>query len=148
MRPAAVLLVLALAAAACTPPGEPIAHPARGDYADLMRRETDKTESSLATMQQLAGLMASGKLTRNYAVVMSRQLTSDLTAIQRDLAQIHAPSGRAQRAQNALARLVSAQAAVAGRLPSEWGQPAALHVTARAVTRASTREQALVRRIP
>ena len=107
-----ILIVTALAAAGCTAPGEPPAHPSQGQYADLMRRETDKTESALATMQRVFAWVANDKITSNYATVTGHQSIADLAAVATDLHQVTAPTAKQRQTQADLQALASREAAL------------------------------------
>ena len=102
-----IAALLVMTVAGCTAPGEPPAHPATADYHDLMRRETGKATSTIATMQVVVGELRRGRITQNYATVMTRQSVADLTSIVTDLRQITAPSADLVRHQRQLQRLLA-----------------------------------------
>jgi len=81
------MALLVVAVAGCTAPGEPPAHPSTADYHDLMRRETGMATSTIATMQVVVGESRRGRITQNYATVMTRQSVADLTSVVTDLRQ-------------------------------------------------------------
>jgi hypothetical protein len=138
-----LLGIVALAIAGCTAPGEPPAHPSPADYADLMRRETDKAQSSLATMTMTLRLVQRGDITRNYAVVVSRQAGSDLDGVVTDLRQVSAPSAAQATAQRRLGRLLDAASGRVTSLDADWGDDAAVARLLHDVTKASARAQRL-----
>ena len=129
MRPVLIAL-LVLTVAGCTAPGEPPAHPSTADYHDLMRRETGKTTSTIATMQVVVGELRRGRITQNYATVMTRQSVADLTSVATDLRQITAPSSDLARHQRQLQHLLTRIIPVVGSVIDTWDQPARLAHTA------------------
>jgi len=129
VRPVLIAL-LVLMVAACTAPGEPPAHPSTADYHDLMRRETDKTTSTIATMQVVVGELRRGRITQNYATVMTRQSVADLTSVVTDLRQITAPSSDFARHQRQLQHLLIRIIPTVGSVIDTWDQPARLAHTA------------------
>jgi hypothetical protein len=98
---------LAVLAAGCTAPGEPPAHPTRAQYQDLMRRETDKAQSTIETMRLVIDEIRHGRITENYATVMTRQSIADLTSVVTDLRQITPPTADLARTQHQLRNLLS-----------------------------------------
>ena len=129
MRPILIAL-LVLIAAGCTAPGEPPAHPSTADYHDLMRRETGKATSTIATMQVVVSELRRGRITQNYATVMTRQSVADLTSIVTDLRQITAPSADLVRHQRQLQRLLTRTIPAVASVIDDWDQPAPLAHTA------------------
>ena len=129
MRPVLIAL-LVLTVAGCTAPGEPPTHPSTADYHDLMRRETDKTTSTIATMQVVVGELRRGRITQNYATVMTRQSVADLTSVVTDLRQITAPSSDLARHQHQLQHLLIRIIPTVGSVIDTWDQPARLADTA------------------
>ena len=119
-----------MALAGCTAPGEPPAHPSTADYHDLMRRETGKATSTIATMQVVVGELRHGRITQNYATVMTRQSVADLTSIVTDLRQITAPSADLVRHQRQLQHLLARTIPTVGSVIDDWDQPARLARTA------------------
>jgi hypothetical protein len=95
-----IVAMLVLTVAGCTAPGEPPSHPSTADYHDLMRRETGKATSTVATMQAVVGELRRGRIPQNYATVMTRQSVADLTSVATDLRQITAPSAVASVIRN------------------------------------------------
>jgi hypothetical protein len=129
MRPVLIAL-LVLTVAGCTAPGEPPAHPSTADYHDLMRRETDKTTSTIATMQVVVAELRRGRITQNYATVITRQSVADLTSVLTDLRQITAPSTDLARHQRQLQHLLTRTIPTVGSVIDTWDQPARLaHTT-------------------
>ena len=120
------MAMLVLTVAGCTAPGEPPLHPSTADYHDLMRRETGKATSTIATMQLVVGELRRGRITQNYATVMTRQSVADLTSVVTDLRQITAPSAVLARHQRRLQRLVSRTIPTVGSVIDDWDQPARL----------------------
>ncbi len=144
MRPVFIAL-LVLAVAGCTAPGEPPAHPSTADYHDLMRRETGKATSTIATMQVVVGELRRGRITQSYATVMTRQSGADLTSIVTDLRQITAPSAVLAGHQRRLQRLLTRTIATVGSVIDDWDQRARL---AHTVVRLSAVERRLARLSP
>jgi hypothetical protein len=144
MRPVLIAL-LVLAAAGCTAPGEPPAHPSTADYHDLMRRETGKATSTIATMQVVVGELRRGRITQNYATVMTRQSVADLTSVVTDLRQITAPGADLARHQRRLQRVLIRTIPTVGSVINLWDQPAPLAHTA---LRLSVAERRLARLSP
>lgn len=138
MRPILVA-VLVLAVAGCTAPGEPPAHPSTADYHDLLRRETGKATSTVATMQVVVGQLRRGRIPQNYATVMTRQSVADLTSVVTDLRQITAPSAELARDQRRLQRLLDATIPTVGSVIEDWDQPARLGSTAVRLSAAARR---------
>ena len=144
MRPVLIAL-LVLTVAGCTAPGEPPAHPSTADYHDLMRRETDKTTSTIATMQVVVGELRRGRITQNYATVMTRQSVADLTSVVTDLRQITAPSTDLARHQRQLQRLLTRTIPTVRSVVDDWDKRARLAHTA---IRLSAAERRLARLSP
>ena len=142
-----LLAMIACLASACTAPGEPPAHPSQGDYQDLLRRETDKTQSSLATMHQSLSLILGGKMTRNYAAVVSHHSAADLTSVATDLAQIEAPTARQAQAQDELRALSQRQATLIDSVDSHWGDATALQQLANQIDSAANHAQQLSKQL-
>jgi len=105
-----LVALFVLTVAGCTAPGEPPAHPSTAEYHDLMRRETGKATSTIATMRVVVGQLRRGRMPQNYATVMTRQSVADLTSVLTDLRQITAPSADLARGQRRLARVTPALA--------------------------------------
>lgn len=124
------ILLLVMIVAGCTAPGEPPAHPSTADYHDLMRRETSKATSTIATMQVVVNELRRGRITQNYATVMTRQSVADLTSIVTDLRQITAPRADLARHQRQLQRLLARTIPTVGSVIDDWDQPARLARTA------------------
>jgi hypothetical protein len=122
-----LILIVALASTACTAPGEPPSHPSKGDYHDVIRRETDKTTSTLATIQLVVGDLRKQRITKNYAVVMSRQVDADLTAVLADLRQITAPTPQLRRTQRSYQHNLDASIATVAAIPRDWNHEPQLH---------------------
>jgi hypothetical protein len=59
-------------------------------YTDLMRRETGKATSTIATMQVVVSQVRRGRIPQNYTTVMTRQSLADLTSVVADLRQVTA----------------------------------------------------------
>jgi hypothetical protein len=137
-----VITVLALLAASCTAPGEPPAHPSKADYNDLMRRETDKAQSSIATIRLILRDASYGKIPRNYAIVSIRQAAADLTGITTDLAQIAAPAAKAN-SQRRLQRILLQATQTINRLADDWFNPGARKHAAQDLATTAKRTQAL-----
>ncbi len=137
--------LFALLIAGCTAPGEPPAHPSTADYHDLMKRETDKTTSTIATMQIVVGELRRSRITQNYATVMTRQSVADVTSVATDLRQITAPTAglvlRQHQLQGVLTRLIP----TIGSVISDWNQPARLAATAIRLSAAGRRTARLSR---
>jgi hypothetical protein len=95
-----------------------------------MRREADKTTSTIATMQVVVGELRRGRITQNYATVMTRQSVADLTAVVTDLRQITAPSVDLARHQRQLQHLVIRIIPTIGSVIDSWDQPVRLAHTA------------------
>jgi hypothetical protein len=129
VRPILIALLVVMVAG-CTAPGEPPAHPSTADYHDLMRRETDKATSTIATMQVVVGELRRGRITQNYATVMTRQSVADLTSVVTDLRQITAPSSDLARHQRRLQHLLVRIIPTVGSVIDTWDQPARLAHTA------------------
>jgi hypothetical protein len=129
MRPVFIAL-LVIAVAGCTASGEPPAHPSTADYHDLMRRETGKATSTIATMQVVVGELRRGRITQSYATVMTRQSVADLTSIVTDLRQITAPSAVLAGHQRQLQRLLTRTIPTVGSVIDDWDQRARLAHTA------------------
>jgi hypothetical protein len=108
--------LLAVFAAGCTAPGEPPAHPTRAQYQDLIRRETDKAQSSIETMRLVIDEIRHGRITENYATVMTRQSITDLTSVVTDLRQITPPAGELAHAQQQLRDLLTQAVATLGEV--------------------------------
>ncbi len=124
------MVLLVLTVAGCTAPGEPPAHPSVPEYHDLMRREADKATSTIATMQVVVGELRRGRITQNYATVMTRQSVADLTSVVTDLRQITAPSADLARHQRQLQRLLTRIIPTVGSVIASWDQPVRLAHTA------------------
>jgi len=125
-----LMALLVVAVAGCTAPGEPPAHPSTADYHDLMRRETGMATSTIATMQVVVGESRRGRITQNYATVMTRQSVADLTSVVTDLRQITAPTADLARHQRQLQRLLSRTIPTVVSVTHDWDQPARLaHTT-------------------
>jgi hypothetical protein len=137
-----VMIALALLAASCTAPGEPPAHPTNADYSDLMRRETDKAQSSIATIRLILSDASQGKIPRNYAIVTIRQAAADLTGITTDLAQITAPAAKAN-SQRRLQRILLQATQTINRLADDWPNPSARKHAAQDLATTANRTQAL-----
>jgi hypothetical protein len=129
VRPIFIAL-LVLTVAGCTAPGEPPAHPSTADYHDLMRRETAKATSTIATMQVVVGELRRGRITQNYATVMARQSVADLTSVVTDLRQITAPSTDLARHQRQLQHLLTGTLPTVGTVIDNWDQRVRLGGTA------------------
>jgi hypothetical protein len=129
VRPALIALLI-LTVVGCTAPGEPPAHPSTGDYHDLMRRETGKATSTIATMQVVVGELRRGKITQNYATVITRQSVADLTSVITDLRQITAPSANLARHQRRLQHLLIRTVPTVASVIDTWDRPARLAHTA------------------
>ena len=129
MRPVFIAL-LVLTVAGCTAPGEPPSHPSTADYHDLMRRETAKATSTVATVQVVVGELRRSRITQNYATVMARQSVADLTSIITDLRQITAPSTELARHQRRLQHLLTRTIPTVASVINTWDQPARLTGTA------------------
>lgn len=125
MRPI-IVLMLVLTVAGCTAPGEPPSHPSTADYHDLMRRETGKATSTVATMQVVVGELRRGRIPQNYATVMTRQSVADLTSVVTDLRQITAPSAALARDQRRLQRLLARTIPTVGSVIEDFDRPARL----------------------
>jgi hypothetical protein len=125
-----LIALLVLTVAACTAPGEPPAHPSIADYHDLLRRETDKATSTIATMQVVVAALRRGRITQNYATVMTRQSVADLTSVVTDLRQITAPSADLARHQRQLQRLLIRIIPAVGSVIDNWDQRTRLGFTA------------------
>jgi len=95
-----------------------------------MRRETSKATSTIATMQVVVGELRRGRITQNYATVMTRQSVADLTSIVTDLRQITAPSADLVRHQRQLQHLLARTIPTVGSVIDDWDQPARLARTA------------------
>jgi hypothetical protein len=108
--------LLAVLAAGCTAPGEPPAHPTGAQYQDLMRRETDKAQSTIETMRLVIDEIRHGRITENYATVMTRQSIADLTSVVTDLRQITAPAGELAHAQQQLRDLLTQAVSTLGEV--------------------------------
>jgi hypothetical protein len=129
VRPVFIAL-LVLTVAGCTAPGEPPAHPSTADYHDLMRRETGKATSTVATMQVVVGELRRGRITQSYATVMTRQSVADLTSVVTDLRQITAPSAELARHQRQLQRLLTGTIPTVRSVVDDWDKRARLAHTA------------------
>jgi hypothetical protein len=127
----------------CTAPGEPPSHPSAGDYHDLARRETDKARSAIATMQVVVDELRRQRITRNYATVVSRQSSADVTSVLTDVRQITAPGRPLARAQSRLERLLDGAAATIRSVPPNWNQPSDLRRIARRLSVDSARAERL-----
>ena len=125
-----LIALLVLTVAGCTAPGEPPAHPSKADYHDLLRRETDKATSTIATMQVVVAELRRGRITQNYATVMTRQSVADLTSVVTDLRQITAPSAYLAHHQGQLQRLLIRIIPTVGSVIDNWDQRARLGFTA------------------
>lgn len=126
MRRVLIAALLVSAVAGCTAPGEPPAHPSTAEYHDLMRRETGKATSTIATMQVVVGELRRGRITQNYATVMTRQSVADLTSVVADLRQITAPGAALARHQRQLQRLLIRTIPTVGSVTDDWDHPARL----------------------
>ena len=142
-----LLITAALATASCTAPGEPLAHPSPGQYADLMRRETDKAQSALATMQRVFTWVANDKITANYATITGHQSVADLTAVATDLHQVTAPTAKQRQTQADLQALASREAALIDKTLHHLDDTSALTRANQQLERAATREQTLSTRL-
>jgi hypothetical protein len=118
------IIAFALLATSCTAPGEPPAHPSKADYADLMRRETDKAQSAIATIRLVLSDGSQGKIPRNTAIVSIRQAVADLTGVTTDLAQIAAPDTNAT-SQRRLQRILRQATRTINSLADDWLNPGA-----------------------
>lgn len=125
-----LIALLVVAVAGCTAPGEPPAHPSTADYHDLMRRETGKATSTIATMQLVVGELRRGRITQSYATVMTRQSVADLTSVVTDLRQVAAPGADLARHQRQLQRLLTRAIPTVGSVVDDWDHPARLARTA------------------
>ena len=121
-----ILILFVLTVAGCTAPGEPPAHPSKADYHDLMRRESAKSTSTIATMQVIVGELRRGRITQNYATVMTRQSVADLTSVVTDLRQISAPSADLARQQRQMQRVLTRTIPAAGSVIDNWDNAARL----------------------
>jgi hypothetical protein len=140
-----LVALLVLTVVGCTTPGEPPAHPSMADYHDLMRRETGKATSTVATMQLVVGELRRGRITQNYATVMIRQSVADLTSVVTDLRQITAPSADLGRGQRQLQRLLTRTIPTVASVADDWDKRARLAQTA---VRLSMAERGLARLTP
>jgi hypothetical protein len=136
------IILFALIAASCTAPGEPPAHPSNADYNDLMRRETDKAQSSIATIRLVLSDASQGKIPQNYAIVTLRQAAADLTAITTDLAQIAAPAAKAT-SQRRLQRILRQATQTTNRLADDWLNPGTRRHAAHDLATTAKRTQTL-----
>lgn len=125
-----IVAMLVLTVAGCAAPGEPPAHPSPAEYHDLMRRETGKATSTVATMQIVVDELRRGKITHNYATVITRQSVADLTSVVTDLRQITAPSAVLARHQRRLQHLLTRTVPTVASVIDDWDQPARLAHTA------------------
>jgi len=71
-----------------------------------------------------------GRITQNYATVMTRQSVADLTSVVTDLRQITAPTADLARHQRQLQRLLSRTIPTVVSVTDDWDQPARLAHTA------------------
>ena len=110
-----------------------------------MRRETGKVTSTIATMQVVVGELRRGRITQDYATVMTRQSVADLTAVFTDLRQITAPSAGLARHQRQLQHLLIRITPTVGSVIDHWDQPARLAHTA---IQLSAAEHSLARLTP
>ena len=115
---------------ACTAPGEPPTHPSNADYHDLMRRETAKSQSAIATAQVVVDRLQRQRITQNYSTVTARQADADITAVITDLHQVTAPSTDLARHQRQLQRLLTGTIPTVGSVIDNWDQRARLGGTA------------------
>lgn len=131
MKPASILIaLLTVTAAACTAPGQPPSHPSQADYHDLLRRETDKTQSALATTQVLIDELQRHRITKNYATVVSRQADTDITAVVTDLRQITPPTIPLRHAQSKFQRVLLDAASTTASIPNNWNRTTQLRAIA------------------
>lgn len=141
-----VVTLIATIAVACNAPGEPPSHPSKADYHDLIRRETDKSQSAIATAQVVVGQLRRQWITKNYSTVTARQSDADLAAVITDLRQITAPTPQLRRNQSHVQHVLVNAAATVTSLPPNWNNQPRLRrishqlaITAKQVTRAANR---------
>jgi hypothetical protein len=135
-----VATLIATITVGCTAPGEPPAHPSVADYHDLVRRETAKSQSALATAQVVVNQLRRGRITKNYATVTARQADADITAVITDLHQITAPTPQLRRTQSSLQHVLTRASATIASIPPNWNHQPQLRQIARRLAIASSRQ--------
>jgi len=134
-----LVALFVLTVAGCTAPGEPPAHPSTAEYHDLMRRETGKATSTIATMRVVVGQLRRGRMPQNYATVMTRQSVADLTSVLTDLRQITAPSADLARGQRRFQRLLVRAIPAVSSVIADFDHPGRLARTAVSLSAAGRR---------
>jgi hypothetical protein len=87
----------------------------------------------------VVGQLRRGRITQNYATVMTRQSVADLTSVVTDLRQVTAPSAALARHQRQLQRLLTRTIPTVGSVIDDWDQPARLAHTAMRLSAAGRR---------